>query len=196
MGVEIERPSIPATWEFYGNYLSGGVESMPIDAINSSTNQTVSGAVYFAYFTPMITVTCANALTYSGGTAAAATPTVCRVGFYTVAANGDLTLVARTENTTSLWSGTNAEYVTEFDTTGGYPASYTFVAGVRYAGAMICVTGTTAPQLRGSQSATSAHVARAPRKVGVRTGEADLAASYTSGLIANTSTRMYIAAIA
>jgi hypothetical protein len=58
------------------------------------------------------------------------------------------TLVARTANDTALFAVQTTSYAKSFDTTGGYPASYSLVAGTKYAIGFI-VVGTTPPTISG-----------------------------------------------
>jgi hypothetical protein len=75
--------------------------------------------------------------------------TVIRMGLCTVAANGDLTLVARTANDLTIFATLNSNNLRAFDTTGGYPASYSLQAGVRYAFTYLVVSGGTLPTIWG-----------------------------------------------
>lgn len=190
MGITIiDRPLYPGQ-DYYGNGLTG-VETMPRSDASNTAQATSSGVVRLTYFTPQVTYTATNALTYVGATAAGATPTLCKVGFYTVASNGDLTLVASTANTTSLWSGS---VTTEYST--ALSASYTFIAGQRYAAAALVVTGAAAPTLMGgSGSASSALNARAPRISASLSAQTDLPASISSGSLTVNAVRHYVAAV-
>lgn len=100
-----------------------------------------------------------------------------RMALYTISGT-TITLVARTANTPSLFTTTGANALT-FDTTGGYPATYTIKAGTRYAvGAFVGnSTGTTsAPQLSNTTTSSTSGIASAtPRLNGLVTpGNADL----------------------
>lgn len=173
-----------------GNTITG-VESFPRWACGTFTvGMGSSGTARFVYFTPSVNVTVSTIVTASGGTAAAATPTLCRVGLYTVASNGDLTLVARSANDTAMYAATQTEYAKALDTTGGYPSSYTLVAGQRYAGGVLVVSGTTLPTMTGTSGLTSL-LTRAPRIASAKTGETDLAASYTTGSLTTSGSLFY-----
>jgi len=102
-----------------------------------------SGLLVLAYFTaaksePISTIECqvntsASGATYSG------------MGLYTVAANGDLTLVAKGEATSTLWTSAY-QPVGGFNTKVPLTAVYSKIGGQRYAiGALF--TGTTPPAL-------------------------------------------------
>lgn len=106
--------------------------------------------------------------------------TLARLGLYTVAANGDLTLVARTANDPTI--GTVAagfEVSRSMDTTGGFPASYTLTKGARYATARIFIFSTTSPQ-HTKQTFFSPASALAPRIGGFIASQSDLPTSVTA----------------
>lgn len=191
MGVQFFGPRpLLLGQDYYGNSLTG-IETMPRSDMTNQAQATSSGAVRLTYFTAQVTYTATNVLTYVGTTAAGATPTLCKVGFYTVASNGDLTLVALTANTTSLWAGSAT---TEYNT--ALSSSYQFIAGQRYAAATLVVTGAAAPTLCGSPgSVSSALNARAPRISASLSGQTDLPASISSGSLTVNAVRHYVAAI-
>lgn len=147
-----------------------------------------SGSVRLTYFTATQTGTYTRLRSLTATTAAGATPTLARMGVYTVAANGNLTLLAATANDTTLWATANTAY--ERTTT----ASYTLTAGQRYAFAHLVVTAAAVPSLVGKSSvgagAANAELARAPRKTG-STPATDLSASFTFDLIGDTATAYY-----
>jgi len=101
-----------------------------------------SGTLVLSYFTAaktelISTIECMVNTAASGGTYAG-------MGLYTVAANGNLTLVAKGEATT-LWTSA-FQPVNGFNTKIGLTAPYQKVAGQRYAVGALFV-GTTAPAL-------------------------------------------------
>jgi hypothetical protein len=67
--------------------------------------------------------------------------TLCRFGIYTRSGT-TFTLVARTASDTTIFNVANTRFTRALDTTGGYPATYDFVAGNEYWLAFIQV-GTT-----------------------------------------------------
>lgn len=192
MGVEItDRRPVYGDEANSGNSILG-YESTPRWAITSNGDAIGAGVIRWAYFTATRAVTCTNFFTRSGGTAASATPTLCRVGLYTVASNGDLKLVARTANTTSLWASTDTDYTTAMATAGGYPASYTPVPGQRYAIAVLCVTAGTAPTWY--TSGLVGHT-KDPRMSAALTGQTDLPASVDVGSLLSSGAAYYMAMI-
>lgn len=149
--------------------------------VGSSSIAATSGTLVLAYFTADKTETIATLTAFTGTTAAAATPTLCRYGVYSVAANGDLTLIASTPNDTTLWAATQTAYPKALS------ASWSKVAGTRYALALLQVTSATAATFSGCQlSATSAMntiVRYAPAVVGRVTSQTDLTSPISAGSI-------------
>lgn len=189
MGIEFRRGYLTPDSALYGNTIDG-LETVSRDAPVSSGMALSTGLIRFSYFTPPAAFTATNAVTATYTTAAGATPTLCRVGFYTVASNGNLTLVAATANTTSLWATVNTVYETALT------ATYTFQPGQRYAAGALCVTGATAPQLVGQVYSTAAIPTLAPQLTSALTGQTDLPASITAGSLITSGNRIYIAATA
>lgn len=131
-----------------------------------------------AFFTARRSESITTMETYTGGTAAGATPTLCQMALYSIARNGDGTLLAASTNDTALWASTNTVYSKTLD------ATVSKVAGQRYAGAVLIVTGAAVPVLTGP-----AFVGAAQTVVGIQrsrpvaaslTGQASLPASFTA----------------
>lgn len=102
-----------------------------------------SGRVLGAQFVARKTETVTQVRVVTGGTAAGATPTLCKIGVYSVAANGDHTLVASTASDTALFAAANTAY------TRSFAASFTKIAGQRYAVCVIVVTAAALPTFVG-----------------------------------------------
>lgn len=105
-----------------------------------------------------ITAYCSTAGTDTGGT------TYRRMALYTISGT-TITLVARTANTTTLFTSTGA-HTAALDATGGYVSSYTLNAGTRYAvGVYVANTGGTfgAPAIASAPFNTSSVGAASPR---------------------------------
>jgi hypothetical protein len=85
------------------------------------------------------------------------------------------TLVARTASDTTLFNATSTLFTRSFDTTGGYPSSYTLTAGTRYALGVIQV-GTTAASFAGVTGNTLI-TNLAPRVLGSVASQTDLLTS-------------------
>lgn len=150
------------------------------------TGPLVSGYVFATYFTADKSETVSTISAYTVG-AAAATPTLCRMGIYSVAANGNLTLAAACANDTTLFASANTAYARTLT------VSLSKVAGQRYAAALIVVTGTTMPTMVGHQMASAAGVVGiyrdAPPLVGIMGGQTDLPSSISAGSLATYSFR-------
>lgn len=118
-------------------------------------------------------------------TAAAVTPTLCRVGIYTIDGSGNLTLAASIASDTTIWSNNGVEYERALD------VSFSKVAGTRYAVGSLCVTGQTAPNLAGMQGSHPGINAIAPRLAGTIGSQTDLPSSVAVGTIGNTAIRQF-----
>ena len=159
--------------------LTSGQETFPRYLAAGNTVST-TGILYLAFFTARKSETVSKILTTISNVAASATPTLCRVGLYTVAGNGDLTLVASSTNDTALWTGsTFAEHEKTLS------ASYAVVKGSRYAIGRLCVTAGTAPNFASATTnVPSSTVARSPRSAGQVNGQSDLPSSITAATLA------------
>lgn len=154
------------------------------------TSTTVSnGVLYLSCFTPSVTMTvskivtgCHTGATDSGGT------TVRKYGLYTVGASRAYTLVARTANDATIGNTSSTLPERSFDTTGGYPASYTLVAGTTYAVGVLCYnTGGTfnSPSFIGSDQRNAIMATVTPRMMDQVTSQTDIAGNVTGN--SNTS---------
>lgn len=174
-------PSVSPSQHQYGNGLDG-LEAFarhlaPIATVNALT----SGRVYLSYCTAVQTKSLTTARVLSGNTAAAATPTLIRMGLYTVAANGDITLVASTPNDTALLNATFTLF------SKAYSASYNTIPGQRYAFAILVVSGATMPTLMGPGMVDTTVGSIAPRICARVDGQTDLPASVAVGSLVNES---------
>lgn len=162
-----------------------------IDAIDrnflTTTVAPVSGAIYWTFFSPLISLTVSQIAYASFG--AASGVSLCRFGIYAVDGSGNVSLVARTASDTTIFAASNTVYTRSLDTTGGYPASYSLVAGTRYAVAM-CIVASNTGTVSGS-ACPAVLGALSPRVQGVRTGASDLLASSTSGQFNGSVNHLY-----
>ena len=167
---------------------SGVEASMPRYSAVSNTVSTATTNMRLVYFTAQRAVARTNMVIYSGATAAGATPTIVRGGLYSVAANGDLTLIRSTTNDTAVFAATNTAYTKALD------SSWTPTVGARYAAAILVVTAATAPTLTGHVvgSGVNAISARAPRLTGVVTGQSNLPSSVSAGSVADLGNCPYV----
>lgn len=167
-----------------GTLITTGEESMDRRvAVGSATMS--SGFLRICYFEARKTETITQIRSYTGGTAAGATPTLCRKVIFSVDANGGLTAVlASTTNDTTLWAAANTGY------TRSLSSSWSKVAGTRYAAAALCVTAATAPALVGS-SHGAAIAGVAPRIAGLVQGQSDIPSSVASGSVGDSGAVPY-----
>lgn len=115
-----------------------GEQTYPRDTgLLDYNNNGVSGFQFLSYFTAKSNATVAQAKFETGSQGNSAV-TLVRVGLWTVAANGDLALVASTPNDTSLGNAGYTGY------TKALSVSYTFVPGQRYAAGVLQVASTIA----------------------------------------------------
>lgn len=144
-----------------------------------------SGGVHLTYFYGDKTEPINNVYVQSRGTAAGATPTLCRVGIWSEAANGDLTLVAAIANDTSLFAATNTGY------TRALTSTFNKVLGARYAAGLLVVSGAALPTVVGPQQqatvANSTLNSLPPKLLGFFGGQTDLPNSIPGGSVASTS---------
>jgi len=135
-----------------------------------------SGQVIHSRHIPERNFTVGN-LGFITGTTAASGLTLCRFGIYTRSGT-TFTLVARTASDTTLFAAASTRYTRALDTTGGYPATYDFVAGNEYWISAITI-GTTMPNIVSAAAATTAVTNAFGNMLYADSGETDLPASST-----------------
>lgn len=160
-------------------------ETMPRMAATLA-NGWLSGTMRAAYFKAHRNLTVSTVATATASTPAAATPTLCRVGIYSVAPNGDLTLIGSTANDVTLWNTSNTLH------TRNLSAPVNLVAGNTYAVGLLIVTSQTPPTIviGGPPGPGTLHGA-SPRITSAVTGITDLPASVLAGALADTTFRPY-----
>jgi len=171
----------------YLGHAIDGQETFPrIFAQGACTLST--GNLRVAYFTAERTRVTTQVRAFVATTGAAATPTLARIGVYSVADNGDLTLVASTANDTSLFATIGAGY------TRALTSSLTLVQGQRYAAGPLVVTGVTAPNVMGIGlgSGSSVALADTPRMNGQVSGQTDLPASVPAASVVATGSMPWV----
>jgi len=129
-------------WSF--NLLDSGEAIYPRMLVSSNAVTSASQRLRLIYFRARRSGTVTGIRSISGGTAAGATPSLCKIGVYTVDPDTyAATLAAATANDTSLWSAANTEYAVAL------ASSLTTAAGSLYAWATLCVTTAATPTLTG-----------------------------------------------
>jgi hypothetical protein len=147
-----------------------------------------SGTIRFTYFQAEKTETCTQIRSITDGTAAAATPTLAKMGVYSVnTSTGDLTLLSASANDTALWNATSSPFTKSL----GGGTGFAKVAGTWYACADLIITGTTAPNLAGTQHQVGSVMASAPRWTSALTGQTDLPSSVTSASLTASAGYVY-----
>jgi hypothetical protein len=151
----------------------------------NSSGTLSSGNVYFTFFSPMWSST-VNSISISSAGTATTGASLIRFGLYTFnEGTGLATLVAQTFSSTSVFGSTNSLATLVFDTSGGYPATYTLTPGVRYALGVIVVAAVPGNVYTTNTSIPASLGSLTPRITGVVGGQTDLPSSTT---ISSTST--------
>lgn len=163
--------------------LSVGQSTMPRGSLASSTVSATSGDLRLSYFTSIKSEAVTQIRTVSGGTAGV-TPTLCRVGLYSVGIDGTLTLEAAVANDTTLWTAANTRYTRTLN------QSYTLVRGTRYAIGILCVSAST-PTMVGVNVNTAGENGEEPRLAGNFSGQTDLPSTIAPGSLATPASRTY-----
>lgn len=147
----------------------------------------VSGTLFLTYFRAPKTQPVNNIKYYSGGTAAGATPSLVKYALFTVATNGDITRVGLTANDTSIFVAANAA------NSRAVPEVPIVTKGQMLATGLLLVTAAALPTVLAQLAvgATSAAMSVAPRMCAQVTAQADIAASYAAGSIANSGSRLF-----
>lgn len=145
------------------------------------TAGTSSGRLNLTFFTARAATVATNVSITTGGTAAAATPTLARIGLYLVNADNTLTLVASTANDTTLFAAAYTTY------TKAFSATYTLVPGQRYAVGIIVVSAAALPTYIAGGPGAGPMSLVAPRVAGYLSGQTDLPATVPAALTGGSS---------
>jgi hypothetical protein len=178
---------VPDFWPY-----TSGEATCPRHLLASTSNAPATQAVCLVYFTARRTETITQVrITTGSGTTPGTITSLSRIGVYSEAGNGDLTLVASTVNDTSLFATNSTEY------TKSFAGSFSKTAGQRYAVAVLIVSTNTLPTFIGPHPNNSAAVGtmygRAPRVAGQITGQTDLPGTSAAGTITSPAPRMFYA---
>lgn len=165
--------------------LTSGESTLARDAINANVTMS-SGTLRLAYFTARKTETVRNVRVPCPGNAGA-TPTLVRVGVYSVAATGDLTLIGSTANNTAMLSVAATLYTQAITT------PFIKTAGLRYAVGLLVVTAAAAPTVPGNTlvGGIAAEAAIDPRRSALFGGQTDLPTPIAPGSLTDTATVPY-----
>ncbi len=184
--VTSNAPAFGNPWDT-PNLLTSGEEIFPPDDAQSGTCVTTSQTLRLSYFDCRKSESTTGVRLTSGGTAAAATPTLVRIGLYLIDSTGAGTLVASTANDTALFAASATVY------TKSWSVAYNKVRGTRLAVGVLVVSAVATPTLAGKALVSTAEVALAPRKTGSISGQSDLPASFTGASVSSSFSRFYAA---
>jgi len=166
--------------------LTVGQETVPRFSVAAATGSMVSQSLRLTFFTARTSETVTQVRQWTGTTAAGATPSLCRLGLYSVAANGDIALVASTPNDTTLFAAANTAYTKSFS------ASYALATGLRYALGILVVSAAAMPSFYSAAAALSAtELATAPRLAAAVAAQADLPASVVAASLGLSALAFY-----
>lgn len=148
-----------------------------------------SGNLGLWYFTADKNITVSNLTATTAGTAAAATPTLCRMAIYSIDAYGFLTLLSATPNDTTLFAATNTAY------TRALAAPVVLTAGTRYAMGLLVVTSAATPTFWGMTNQVTTEFRYAtPRLCGAAFSLTDIPSTVSPLSIGNSVTEIYMRA--
>lgn len=166
--------------------LAAGTPTFSRDLITQTAVGIATGRVSLTYWTADRAETYTQVRTMTG-TAASGTPTLQRVGIYSIDRAGNATLVASTPNDTTLWAATATAY------TKALSAPLTTVPGQRYATG-VCVLATSVPSFVGAtpdNTALRAELGFPPRLAGQILSVSDLPSSFTDAGVTVAAQRIY-----
>lgn len=183
-GVAVEGNDPRVTW----GLLSSG-EAVYNRMLANNTMSMTNQVLRLAFFTARKTETITSLRMFTTATPAGATPTLVRLGVYSVDGAGNLNLVASTVNDTSLFAAASTTY------TKALSAFWNKIAGQRYAIAALVVTAATAPTVGGIIGGSASEYGLAPRLCSAITAVSDLPASIVAASLADTIYMPYIAMV-
>lgn len=167
--------------------LTGQIATVHRMMVVANSLSATSGTVNFVYFTADQNMTVSNFSIRTGGTAAAATPTLIRMGLYSESVVGDLTLIGSTPNDTSLFSSTLTMYTKALST----PVDITM--GNRYAFALLQVSAVAVATISGSNvQVGSSESAQSPRLFCILASQTDLPSSVVFNNLALGGSHYYV----
>lgn len=173
--------------------LAVGQETCPRTVASGASFATPTlstGVLNTTHFTARKTETSTQVRMYTAGTAAAATPSLCRIGLYRwdldpVTGVRSATLIASTANDTALFAAAFTGY------TRSWSAPVAVTAGQRYVLGVLVVTAAAAPTMVGQAMVGGVEAAVTPRLSGLVGGLSDLPATYLESSLAGAATRCY-----
>lgn len=161
---------------------AGGHYAGRKDQISTNQLALTTQILRLNFFDCIKTTTVTQIRSWSGAQAAGATPTICKMALWDVAADGALSNGLVTTNDTAMWNSLNGVF------TKNLPSSKTLVAGNRYCCGALCVTAAAVPQVLGRAPTfylTFPDHLTAPQSHGVITAQSDIATSYAAASFGN-----------
>lgn len=162
--------------------------SIPRDYATATVSSLTSGTMYLKYATALRDATVSTLASMTVGAVSATGYTLARMGLYTEAANGDITLVASTPSDTTLYLAALTEY------SKALSAVYGLVRGSRYAWAWLTLATTTMPTMYGLGVQNNVTTVVSPRRCGQVTGQTDLPGSVVNASIAASTKAIFMRA--
>jgi hypothetical protein len=151
----------------------------------STVGTPTSGTVYFTMFSPLWTKEISS-ISVSSATVATTGASLVRFGLYSISGN-TATLLAQTASDPTVFSSTSTLYTRTLSVSGGYPATYTLVAGTRYAIGVLVIAATPGSIYTAYSSPPSTLSSLSPRITGSVALQTDLpitVASFNSSTLA------------
>jgi hypothetical protein len=144
----------------------------------STVGTPTSGTVYFTMFSPLWTKQISS-ISVSSATVATTGASLVRFGLYSISGN-TATLLAQTASDPTVFSSTSTLYTRTLSTSGGYPGTYTLVAGTRYAIGVVVIAATPGSIYTAYSSPPSTISSLSPRITGSVALQTDLPLTVSS----------------
>lgn len=164
--------------------VASGESTIPRRLVNINSAASGNGNLRLTYFTAIKTETITEIRMHTGSSAAVS-PTLCRVGIYSIDGSGNLTLIASIANDTTLWIASSTTY------TRSLSASFSKVRGTRYAVGTLVTGTTTAPNFAGQAWLNASESFVSPPLSAFVSGQTDLPATINYASLAASAHQHY-----
>ena len=144
----------------------------------STVGTPTSGTVYFTMFSPLWTKEISS-ISVSSATVATTGASLVKFGLYSISGN-TATLLAQTASDPTVFSSTSTLYTRTLSVSGGYPGTYTLVAGTRYAIGVLVIAATPGSIYTAYSSPPSTISSLSPRITGSVALQTDLPLTVSS----------------
>lgn len=169
----------------HSNDLSVGESTLARREIISSGVTTANQVLRLTYFTARKSEIISQINIPSGATAAGATPTLIRMGIYSVADNGDLTLVASTANDITLFAASSTEYLKALE------SPFVKNKGQRYAFGLLVRSAAAFPTFYGQSTVLPVTMFAEPKLASSISAQLDLPSSVANASLVSSSASIY-----